>query len=164
MENNLNRARSLSVGRSASATPSAAEVNTMGEDWTISAAKLRGSKSFTAGNTSHLRVFSDTSVPNPKPSLGSFGPRNGESVRSASAMGSAMTGNAFGADSPFSRNHKPLEPLQEDELLQSPIDSDSSGYLGNKGRPTSRPQLSDLQLQMQDLKGKIDSLKQRRIV
>lgn len=153
MENNLNRARSLSVTRSVSATP-AAEANVMGEDLALSSTKLRLSKSFSGANIGHSRVFSDTSVPNPKLSIDA-------NVRSASAMGSVMAYNTFGTLKTAPSNYRHLEPLHEDELMPSPIDDYNETNMESRHSRTMRPNTQELRKQMQDLMTKIDSLRQR---
>lgn len=89
-------------------------------------------------NTNHVRFGSDPRTPNGKPV---YDP----TVRSASALGSP---NPFGS---FVHKHHHLEPLNEDDLLGSP----TSDY------DHPRTSMRDLQEQMNNLKGKINSLQQK---
>ena len=187
MENNLTRARSISVARSPSVastnmdqksptSPRFPGLGQRGNGWAISAAKLRQT-GFTgsAGSGGHTRVVSDTSVPS-KPST--FGGRqfNNDRFRSTSAMGSKeMDYESQTDDRGFtSRTGRYLEPLQEDELAQSqadeaetpPNDQSSSSRLSIQSpthltKARSSLQLRDLREQMADLRGKVHSLKQR---
>ena len=128
MENNLNRARTLSMG------------TTNGENipsTTIKKMPMRLQKA-PNGSSSHLRISSETTVPNGKPT---YDPN----VRSASALGSP---NPF---SSFVHKHHHLEPLDEDDLIGAPA--------SDVEQP--RTSMKDLQEQMNSLKGKINSLKER---
>ena len=193
MENNLNRARSLSVSRSASAASNAESPpfnnsrspgsQSSGNNWAISAAKLRQSNfASTGGNGGHSRVLSETSVPSHKQTFLGNKRLEREQVRSTSAMGSSViTGRNYDSSdtSPdgFSRRlPRTLEPLREDDLMSSIADESShrgspafdkqvrSDRLGSNPelrRPGSNIRLSDLREQMRDLRGKITSLKER---
>ena len=172
MESNLTRARSISIQRSASVAStvddrqrSPRSPNLKGNSWAISAAKLRQSN---FGN--HSRVLSETSV---RPTFNKKNDR--DQIRIASAMGSSVLSRT-GIDSPdYSDDHSPvyrggariLEPLREDELMGDTSSRGSPSY--EKGsrtasalsKPRSSIQLSELRDQVQDLKGKITSLKNR---
>lgn len=193
MESNLNRARSLSVSRSASAASTVDSppfshsrspgTQSTGNNWAISAAKLRLSNFASSGtNSGHSRVLSETSVPGQRQTLLGNKKLEREQVRSTSAMGSSViTGRNYDSSdtSPdeFSRRlPRTLEPLHEDDLMSSI--ADESSYRGSPVfdkqmksdhlRPKfelhgsrSNVQLSDLREQMRDLRGKVTSLQER---
>ena len=128
MESNLNRARTLSLGTTTSEMISPPEERSL---------PFRAEKSYT-GNTNRVRFGSDPRASNGE---GTYDP----TVRSASALGST---NPF---SSFVHKHHHLEPLNEDDLLDSP----TSDY------DQPRTSMRNLQEQMNNLKGKINTLKQK---
>lgn len=178
MESNLTRARSLNASRSTSVASTVREGHGSGthgqgrqNGWAVTAAKLRSAQWAQNGqNSNHTRVFSENSLPNPNgaPAEQTY---DGERipVRSSSAMGS-FYGEDYNSSAHF-YSHRPgfggLEPLKEDELLSPSSDSSRAHSRGLDrlqdltAKARSNVQLRDLREQMQDLKGKLDSLKLR---
>jgi hypothetical protein len=179
MENNLTRARSISHARSPSTASNTSPTQrfSKGNNWAISAAKLRQT-GFTgsAANGGHSRVFSETSLPS-RPTFGA-GSQDSERLRSSSAMGSKEVDsdtqpNIRGFET---RGTRYLEPLHEDDCAPSqadesalrespPYGESSSSRLSNvdslASKARSTVQLRDLREQMADLHNKIHSLKHR---
>lgn len=185
MESNLTRARSISITRSPSTSsatnkdqsPGSPPNGLGGNGWAISAAKLRQTSfNSSAVNGGHARVASETALSNAKTTLS--GRRlEGDRYRSSSAMGSKELDRGYTSDDFGGRKQRHLEPLHEDELVPPVLedysyrDSPSSGQStisrlqdrspSQLSHAKSNVQLRDLREQMQDLKGKVHSLKQR---